>query len=96
MGVDFQIQRDNPETQRNASRWAREAEGARMPRKKGRKVPAERSNARLTRHERNEIERLLDRGGGCREIARGLDRAPSTVANEVARHRLVTAISNLA
>lgn len=51
------------------------------------KVPAERSYARLTRHERNEVERGLDRGESCRAIARGLGRAPSTVANEVARHR---------
>lgn len=50
----------------------------------------ERSYARLTRHERQTIERMLDRGKGCREIARELGRAPSTVANEVGRHRFVT------
>lgn len=60
-----------------------------------RKVPPERAYARLTRHERNEIERLLDRGGGCREISRALGRAPSTVANEVAAHRYVTAPRSL-
>lgn len=54
------------------------------------RAPAERSYARLTRHERNAIERGLDRGEGARAIARGLGRAPSTVANEVARHRFVT------
>ena len=58
---------------------------------KKRKAPAERSYARLTRHERNSIERMLDRGKGAREIARELGRSPSTVANEVARHRFVTA-----
>ena len=59
-----------------------------MPKKKG-KRPPERSYARLTRHERQTIERMLDRGG-CREIARELDRAPSTAASEVGRHRFVT------
>ncbi len=63
-----------------------------MPRerRKGRKRASERSYARLTKHERNTIERMLDRGKGAREIAREIGRAPSTVANEVARHRFVT------
>lgn len=52
--------------------------------------PSGRSYARLTRHERQTIERMLDRGKGCREIAGELGRAPSTVANEVGRHRFVT------
>ena len=52
---------------------------------------APRSYARLDRQGRNAIERLLDRGKTCREAARELGRAPSTVANEVARHRFVTA-----
>lgn len=55
-----------------------------------RKTPSGRSYARLTRHERQDIERMLDRGKGCREIAREIGRAPSTVANEVGRHRFVT------
>ena len=58
-----------------------------MPKKK---KPSERAYARLTRHERQTMERMLDRGKGCREIARELGRAPSTVANEVGRHRFVT------
>lgn len=65
-----------------------------MPGKKrggARGKPPERSCARLTRHERNTIERMLDRGKGAREIAREIGRAPFTVANEVARHRFVTA-----
>ena len=33
---------------------------------------------------------MLDRGKGCREIAREVGRAPSTVANEVERRRSVT------
>lgn len=71
---------------------ARKNEEAAMARKrrKGRKRASERSYARLTRHERNTIERMLDRGKGAREIAREIGRAPSTVANEVAMHRFVT------
>ena len=62
-----------------------------MPKKgKGRKGPSGRSYARLTRHERQTIERMLDRRKGCREIAREIGRVPSTVANEVGRHRFVT------
>lgn len=53
-----------------------------MPKKK---APSERAYARLTKHERQAIERMLDRGKGCREIAREIGRAPSTVANEVER-----------
>lgn len=62
-------------------------EEAAMPKKK---KPSERAYARLTRHERQAIERMLDRGKGCREIAREIGRAPSTVANEVERHRFAT------
>ena len=62
---------------------------------KGGKSPSDRSYSRLTRHERNTIERMLDQGKTCREIARTLDRAPSTVANEVSRHRFVTAPRSL-
>lgn len=57
----------------------------------GKRRAAPRSYARLDRQERNAIERLLDRGKTCRETARELGRAPSTVANEVRRHRFVTA-----
>lgn len=45
-----------------------------MPKKK----PSERAYARLTRHERQAIERMLDRGKGCREIAREIGRAPGS------------------
>ena len=55
------------------------------------KDPPERAYGRLTRHERNAIERMLDRGKGCREIAAELGRSPSTVKREVNRHRSVTA-----
>lgn len=57
-----------------------------MPKKK---APSERAYARLAKHERQAIERMLDRGKGCREIAREIGRAPSTVANDVQRHRFV-------
>ena len=58
-----------------------------MPKKK---APSERACARLARRERRTIERMPDRGKGCREVARGIGRAPSTVADEVERHRFVT------
>lgn len=57
---------------------------------KGRRGPSGRSYARLTRHERQTIERMLDRDRSAREIARELGRAPSTVTKEVERHRFVT------
>lgn len=56
-----------------------------------RKAPSERSYARFTRHERQAIERILDRGKDAREMARELGRVPSTAANEMTRHRFVTA-----
>ena len=58
-----------------------------MPKKK---APSERACSRLARHERQAIERMSDRGKGCREVARGIGRAPSTVANEAERRRLAT------
>lgn len=58
-----------------------------MPR---RKKGSGRAYARLTKHERQTIERMLDRGKSAREIAGEIGRAPSTVASEVARHRFVT------
>lgn len=53
--------------------------------------PSGRSYGRLTRHERNTIERMLDRNRSAREIAAELGRSPSTVTREVAAHRYVTA-----
>ena len=66
-----------------------------MPKKK-RKKPQERSYARLARHERQTIARMLDRARSYREIAAELGRASSTVTNEVARHRFATAPRSLA
>ena len=71
----------------------KDSEG-RKARKKG-KGPG-RSYARLTRAERNSIERMLDRGESCRAMARELERSPSTVPDEVARHRFVTSPKSMA
>ena len=53
--------------------------------------PSGRSYGRLTRHERNTVQRMLERRASCRQIARELGRSPSTVSSEVALHRFVTA-----
>ena len=50
-----------------------------------------RAYGRLTRHERDTVQRMLERRASCREIARELGRSPSTVSSEVASHRFVTA-----
>lgn len=60
-------------------------------RKKGAGKAAPRAYGRLTRHERNTVQRMLERGASCRQIARELGRSPSTVCSEVASHRFVTA-----
>ena len=60
-----------------------------MKRGSARAVP--RAYGRLTRHERDTVQRMLERRASCREIARELGRSPSTVSAEVASHRFVTA-----
>lgn len=45
---------------------------------------------RLARHERNEVEGLLDRSKDYWEMSRGLGHAPSTVTDEMAYHHLAT------
>lgn len=60
-------------------------------RKKGSAKAAPRAYGRLTRHERDTVQRMLERRASCREIARELGRSPSTVSAEVASHRFVTA-----
>ena len=60
-------------------------------RKKGSAKAAPRAYGRLTRHERDTVQRMLERGASCREIARELGRSPSTVSAEVSSHRFVTA-----
>ena len=60
-------------------------------RKKGTGKAVPRAYGRLTRHERDTVQRMLERGASCRQIARELGRSPSTVCSEVASHRFVTA-----
>lgn len=60
-------------------------------RKKRAGKAAPRAYGRLTRHERDTVQRMLERGASCRRIARELGRSPSTVSSEVASHRFVTA-----
>ena len=42
-----------------------------------------RAYGRLTRHERDTVQRMLERRASRREIARELGRSPSTVSAEV-------------
>ena len=61
-----------------------------MAGKRKRAKAGPRAYARLTRHERDSIERGLERGDSCRKIAADIGRSPSTVANEVLGHRFYT------
>ena len=69
----------------------RSEDGMSGKRKKGAGKAAPRAYGRLTRHERDTLQRMLERGASCRQIARELGRSPSTVCSEVASHRFVTA-----
>ena len=69
----------------------RSEDGMSGKRKKGAGKAAPRAYGRLTRHERDTVQRMLERGASCRQIARELGRSPSTVSAEVASHRFVTA-----
>ena len=69
----------------------RSEDGMSGKRKKGAGKAAPRAYGRLTRHERDTVQRMLERGASCRQIARELGRSPSTVCSEVASHRFVTA-----
>ena len=69
----------------------RSEDGMSGKRKKGAGKAVPRAYGRLTRHERDTVQRMLERGASCREIARELGRSPSTVSAEVASHRFVTA-----
>ena len=69
----------------------RSEDGRSGKRKKGSAEAAPRAYGRLTRHERDTVQRMLERGASCRQIARELGRSPSTVCSEVASHRFVTA-----
>ena len=59
--------------------------------KKGAAKAVPRAYGRLTRHERDTVQRMLERRASCREIARELGRSPSTVSAEVSSHRFVAA-----
>ena len=69
----------------------RSEDGMSGKRKKGSEKAVPRAYGRLTRHERDTVQRMLERRASCREIARELGRSPSTVSAEVASHRFVTA-----
>ena len=69
----------------------RSEDGMSGKRKEGAGKAAPRAYGRLTRHERDTVQRMLERGASCRQIARELGRSPSTVSSEVASHRFVTA-----
>ena len=62
----------------------RSEDGMSGKRKKGAGKAAPRAYGRLTRHERDTLQRMLERGASCRQIARELGRSPSTVCSEVA------------
>ena len=70
----------------------RSEDGMSEMRKKEAGKAAPRAYGRLTRHERDAVQRMLERGASCRQIARELGRSPSTVSSEVASHRFVLAI----
>ena len=58
---------------------------------KGAAKTVPRAYGRLTRHERDTLQRMLERRASCREIARELGRSPSTVSAEASSHRFITA-----
>ena len=69
----------------------RSEDGMSGKKKSGSARAVPRAYGRLTRHERDTVQRMLERRASCREIARELGRSPSTVSAEVASHRFVTA-----
>ena len=81
-----------PDTLRAGSAGpGRSEDGMSGKKRKGSARAVPRSYGRLTRHERDTVQRMLERRASCREIARELGRSPSTVSAEVASHRFVTA-----
>jgi len=66
---------------RRGREWFVEAGGVKPP---GTQQPA--SYRRLTIEEREEIRAGMERGDSIREIARGIERAPSTVKREIAKN----------
>ena len=81
-----------PDTLRAGSAGpGRSEDGMSGKKKRGSARAVPRAYGRLTRHERDTVQRMLERGASCRQIARELGRSPSTVSSEVASHRFVTA-----
>ena len=81
-----------PDTLRAGSAGpGRSEDGMSGKKKRGSARAVPRAYGRLTRHERDTVQRMLERGASCRQIARELGRSPSTVCSEVASHRFVTA-----
>ena len=81
-----------PDTLRAGSAGpGRSEDGMSGKKKRGSARAVPRAYGRLTRHERDTVQRMLERRASCREIARELGRSPSTVSAEVASHRFVTA-----
>ena len=81
-----------PDTLRAGSAGpGRSEDGMSGKKKSGSARTVPRAYGRLTRHERDTVQRMLERRASCREIARELGRSPSTVSAEVASHRFVTA-----
>ena len=64
----------------------RSEDGMSGKKKSGSARAVPRAYGRLTRHERDTVQRMLERRASCREIARELGRSPSTVSAEVASH----------
>ena len=62
----------------------RSEDGMSAKRKKGAGKATPRAYRRLTRHERGTVQRMLERGASCRQVARELGRSSSTVSSEVA------------
>ena len=60
----------------------RSEDGMSGKKRKGSARAAPRAYGRLTRHERDTVQRILERRASCREIARELGRSPSTVSAE--------------
>ena len=72
-----------PDTLRAGSAGPGRSEDAMSGKKKrGSARAAPRAYGRLTRHERDTVQRMLERRASCREIARELGRSPSTVSAE--------------
>lgn len=81
-----------PDTLRAGSAGpGRSEDGMSGKKKSGSARAVPRAYGRLTRHERDTVQRMLERRASCREIAGELGRSPSTVSAEVASHRFVTA-----